>query len=110
MNVKAMILAAGEGTRLHPLTYEFPKPLVPVVNEPVMEHIIRWLAKQGIGEIIINTWYLADQIESYFKNGSSWGVDISYSREAVLSGTAGGVRRVMDRFDGTFLVVGGDDL
>lgn len=108
--MKAMILAAGEGTRLHPLTYEFPKPLVPVVNRPVMEHIVHWLSRYGIREMVVNLYYKGEQIERYFQDGSAFGVKIHYSREKALSGTAGGVRKVMDHFRETFLVIGGDDL
>lgn len=108
--MKAMILAAGEGTRLHPLTYSFPKPLVPIVNRPVMEHILLWLRRSGITEVIINTHYLAQGIEDYFGNGSKFQVAIHYSREDRLWGTAGGVKRAQKYFSAPFLVIGGDDL
>jgi len=108
--MKGMILAAGEGTRLKPLTYTAPKPLVPIVNKPVMEHILNWLSRHGIDTIMINTHYMAEEIERYFGEGSKWNVRIQYSREDKLWGTAGGVRRVKDFFDDTFLVIGGDDL
>lgn len=108
--MKAMVLAAGEGTRLYPLTYNFPKPLVPVVNRPVMEHILRWLFSYGIREVVINTHYRAEQIENYFGDGAALNIKIHYSREKTLWGTAGGVRQVMDQFHDTFLVIGGDDL
>lgn len=108
--MKAMILAAGEGTRLHPLTYEFPKPLVPVVNRPVMERILAWLKDHRITDVLVNLHYLADHIENYFGDGLRFGVRIRYAREDQLWGTAGSVRRMMEEFDGTFLVIGGDDL
>lgn len=108
--MKAMILAAGVGSRLDPLTRRIPKPMVPIVNRPVMEHIIELLAKHGVTDIMVNLHYLADQIENYFKDGSKWGVKIKYSKEDRLWGDAGSVKRCEDFFDDTFLVVGGDDL
>lgn len=110
-----MILAAGVGSRLDPLTRNVPKPMVPVVNQPVMEHIVRLLVKHGFNEICCNTHYLADQIEAYFHDGNSLGASMRFNREAELMGTAGGVKRVADTLDffntsETFLVVGGDDL
>lgn len=109
--MKAMILAAGVGSRLDPLTRNLPKPLVPIVNRPVMEHIVELLAKHGFNEIMVNLHYLGDQIEAYFGDGSRWNVQIHYSREDQLWGDAGSVKRVEDFFkDDTFLVVGGDDL
>ena len=108
--MKAMILAAGVGSRLDPLTRNLPKPMVPVMNRPVMEHIIRLLARHGFSDIMINVHHLADQIEGYFGDGDDLGVHIQYSREAELLGTAGGVKRVEKFFDNTFVVIGGDDL
>lgn len=108
--MKAMILAAGVGSRLDPLTRHIPKPMVPIVNRPVMEHIVELLARHGIKEIMVNLHYLADQIENYFKDGKKWGVKINYSREDRLWGDAGSVKRCEDFFDDTFVVIGGDDL
>ncbi len=108
--MKAMILAAGEGTRLKPLTDYFPKPLVPIMNKPVMAHVLSWLLENEIQDIVINTHYLADQIESYFGDGSRFNVKIRYSREEKLLGTAGGVKKVSSLFQETFLVIGADDL
>jgi mannose-1-phosphate guanylyltransferase len=112
--LKAMILAAGVGSRLDPLTRTVPKPMVPVVNVPVMEHIVRLLAKHGFNDIIANTHYLADHIEDYFASHEIEGVTMTFNREAELLGTAGGLKRVQDQrnfFDSEpFLVVGGDDL
>ncbi len=108
--MKAMILAAGVGSRLDPLTRHIPKPMVPIVNSPVMEHIIQLLSKHGVKDIMVNLHYLADQIESYFGDGSKWGVNIHYSREERLWGDAGSVKRCEEFFDDTFLVIGGDDL
>lgn len=109
--MKAMILAAGVGSRLDPLTRNLPKPLVPIVNKPVMEHIVEMLAKNGCKEIMVNLHYLGDQIKDYFKDGKKWGVKIHYSPEDQLWGDAGSVKRCEDFFDeDTFIVVGGDDL
>src|SRR6266567_7454032 len=109
--MKAMILAAGVGSRLDPLTRNLPKPLVPIVNRPVMEHIIELLRKHGCTEIVVNVHYLGDQIESYFGDGSRLGVKIHWSREDQLWGDAGSVKRMEQILrDDTFIVVGGDDL
>ena len=109
--MKAMILAAGVGSRLDPLTRNVPKPLVPIVNKPVMEHIIEMLARNGITDIMVNLHYLGDQIQNYFGNGAKWGVKLHYSSEEQLWGDAGSVKRCEHFFDeDTFIVVGGDDL
>lgn len=109
--MKAMILAAGVGSRLDPLTRNLPKPLVPIVNRPVMEHIVELLARHGFTEIMVNLYYLGDQIRAHFGDGEKWGVRIHWSEEDRLWGDAGSVKRVEDFFrDETFLVVGGDDL
>lgn len=109
--MKAMILAAGVGSRLDPLTRNLPKPMVPIVNKPVMEHIVELLAKHGFKEIMVNLHYLGDQIQEYFGTGQKWGVKIHYSPEDQLWGDAGSVKRCESFFDeDTFVVVGGDDL
>lgn len=108
--MKAMILAAGGGTRLAPLTYTLPKPMAPVVNLPVMEHIISHLVKHNFNEIMINLHVLPEHIENYFHNGERLGAKITYSHEMEPLGTAGGVKNVENFFDDTFMVVGGDDL
>ena len=109
--MKAMILAAGVGSRLDPLTRNLPKPLVPIVNRPVMEHIIELLHQHGFNEIVVNIHYLGEQIETYFGDGSRLGVRIHWSREDQLWGDAGSVKRMEEILRGdTFIVVGGDDL
>src|SRR5579871_3703220 len=109
--MKAMILAAGVGSRLDPLTRNVPKPLVPIINRPVMEYLVELLKKHGFDEIMVNLHYLGDQIEGYFGDGSRWGVHIHWSREEKLWGDAGSLKRVEEFFkDETFLVIGGDDL
>jgi mannose-1-phosphate guanylyltransferase len=109
--MKAMLLAAGLGTRLRPLTYEVPKPMMPVLGRPVMEHILNLLARHGFDDVVANLHYFPDQIEERFGDGSAWGVRLVYSHERELLGTAGGVRNVRDHFGGeTFLIVSGDAL
>jgi mannose-1-phosphate guanylyltransferase len=108
--MRAMILAAGLGTRLRPITYAMPKPMVPVANRPVMEHIVRLLARHGFGEAIANLHWFPETIEERFGDGSAFGLDLSYSREEHLLGTAGGVRNAADFLGGSFLVVAGDAL
>ncbi len=109
--MKAMILAAGVGSRLDPLTRNVPKPMVPIINRPVMEYLIELLKKHGFNEIMVNLYYLGDQIQDYFGDGSKWGVKIYWSVEDQLWGDAGSVKRCEDFFkDETFIVIGGDDL
>ena len=108
--MKAMVLAAGLGTRLRPVTYSMPKPMVPVVNRPVMEHIVRLLADHDLKEIVANLHWFPETIEGHFGDGSDLGVSITYSREEALLGTAGGVREVADELGPEFLVISGDAL
>jgi mannose-1-phosphate guanylyltransferase len=105
-----MILAAGLGTRLRPITYAMPKPMVPVLNRPVMEQTVRLLARHGFREAIANLHWFPDLIEGHFGDGSAFGIDLSYKREERLLGTAGGVRNVADFLGDSFLVVAGDAL
>jgi len=108
--MRAMILAAGLGTRLRPITYGMPKPMVPVLNRPVMEHTVRLLARHGFNQAIANLHWFPDLIEGHFGDGSSFGIELSYSPEEQLLGTAGGVRRVAEFLGDSFLVVAGDAL
>jgi mannose-1-phosphate guanylyltransferase len=106
-----MLLGAGLGTRLRPITYELPKPLVPVLGRPVMEHILKLLAGHGFDQVVANLHYFPDMIRDHFGDGSRYGVDITYSYEPELLGTAGGVRNVRDFFGGeAFLIISGDAL
>ncbi|HJX01896.1 MAG TPA: nucleotidyltransferase family protein, partial [Candidatus Humimicrobiaceae bacterium] len=108
---KAMVLAAGLGTRLRPLTDLISKPMAPIVNRPVMEHIIRLLVEHNFTDIVCNLHWYPDEIRNYFGDGSKWGANIVYSYEKKLLGTAGGVKNVEDFFeDNTFLVISGDAL
>jgi mannose-1-phosphate guanylyltransferase len=109
--MRAMVMAAGLGTRLRPLTYEVPKPMVPVVNRPVMEHILELLPRHGFREVISNLHWFPETIRERFADGSSLGVDLTYSYEEKLLGTAGGVRNVAQFFGSDpFLVMAGDAL
>jgi len=109
--MKAVVMAGGEGTRLRPLTSHRPKPLAPVLNRPIMEHIIVLLKQHGITEIVVTLHYLADEIEGYFGDGSDWGVKLYYSVEDTPLGTAGSVRKAADLLrDDTFVIVSGDAL
>ncbi|RME75853.1 MAG: nucleotidyltransferase family protein [Chloroflexi bacterium] len=103
-----MILAAGEGRRLRPLTLHMPKPMLPVAGKPLLEHIIIHLRKCGITELAINLHHLPDAVTSYFGDGSAWGVSLRYSIEEQLLGSAGGVKRLESFFDDTFVVYYGD--
>jgi len=106
-----MVMAAGLGTRLRPLTYDVPKPLVPVANRPVMEHILLLLRRHGFGPLIANLHWFPDPIRDRFGDGSGLGIDLTYSHEDELLGTAGGVRNVAEFFgDEPFLVMAADAL
>src|SRR5919112_407113 len=109
--MKAMALAAGKGTRLFPLTGEIPKPMAPVVNTPIIEHIFDLLASHGIEEVHVNVHYLADALlAAYGEESRINGMDVHLEREDELLGTAGGVKRLAGRFDDTFVIVSGDAL
>jgi mannose-1-phosphate guanylyltransferase len=108
--MRAMVLAAGLGTRLRPITYTMPKPMVPVANRPVMEHILLLLARHGFSETIANLHWFPELIEERFGDGSDFGLELSYSREEQLLGTSGGVRNVRDFLGDSFLIISGDAL
>jgi mannose-1-phosphate guanylyltransferase len=106
-----MVLAAGLGTRLRPLTYEMPKPMVPVLNRPIMDHILELLKRHGFEELIANLSYLPEQLRERFGDGSAYGVSLEWSFEEELLGTAGGVRKVREFFGASpFLVMAADAL
>jgi mannose-1-phosphate guanylyltransferase len=120
--MKAMILAAGQGTRVRPITYDIPKPMIPLVRKPVIEYIIEHLTAHGVDQIVINLSHLPGAIEKYFRDGDRWGCQLAYSYEGRIVdgkfvgsalGSAGGLKKVQDFsgfFDDTFLVVCGDAL
>lgn len=108
--MKAVIMAGGEGTRLRPLTCGRPKPMVPVVNKPVMEHIAGLLKKHGFEETAVTLQYMPDLIMEYFGDGSRYGVKMRYFIEEKPLGTAGSVKNAEKFLDDTFLVISGDAL
>ncbi|HCI80743.1 MAG TPA: nucleotidyl transferase, partial [Ktedonobacter sp.] len=108
--MKAVVMAGGEGSRLRPLTIRRPKPMVPIVGKPVMEHILNLLKRHGITEVVVTVQYLASSIEDYFGNGSQLGMHITYSREDVPLGTAGSVKNAEEQLTEPFLVISGDAL
>jgi mannose-1-phosphate guanylyltransferase/phosphomannomutase len=108
--MKAVLMAGGEGSRLRPLTIVRPKPMVPIVNKPVMEHVLTLLKRHGITDVIVTVQYLASVIEDHFGDGSALGMHITYSVEEVPLGTAGSVKAVQDQLDDTFLVISADAL
>ena len=120
--MKAMILAAGKGTRVRPMTHVLPKPMIPLVRKPVMEFLVEHLKANGITEIMVNTSHLAPVIEEYFRDGDRFGVQMAYSFEGDLVdgkiegkaiGSAGGMKKIQDFsgfFDETFVVLCGDAL
>jgi mannose-1-phosphate guanylyltransferase len=106
--LKAVILVGGEGTRLRPLTYHTPKPMVPVLNLPFLEHVIRNLKEHNITEIVMAQFYLPASMREYFGDGSKFGVKLYYVMEEKPLGSAGAVKNVEDFLDGTFFVLNGD--
>jgi len=108
--MKAVILAGGEGTRLHPYTTVFPKPLMPVGGKPILEIVIRQLKSHGIDEIIMTVGYLAELIMSFFGDGQRFGVNIEYCREDSPMGTAGALTLLADEIKESFLMMNGDIL
>jgi mannose-1-phosphate guanylyltransferase/phosphomannomutase len=108
--MKAVMMAGGEGSRLRPLTINRPKPMVPLVDRPVMAHSIELLKLHGITDIIVTVQYLANVIQDYFGDGSSYGVHITYSVEETPLGTAGSVKNAQDLLQEPFLVISGDAL
>jgi mannose-1-phosphate guanylyltransferase len=120
--MKAMILAAGKGTRVRPITHTTPKPMIPILQKPVMEFLLELLKEHGFDEIMVNVSHLAEEIENYFRDGQRFGVEIAYSFEGRIEdgeligealGSAGGLKRIQDFqpfFDDTFVVLCGDAL
>jgi mannose-1-phosphate guanylyltransferase len=119
--MKAMILAAGKGTRVQPMTYDLPKPMIPLLGKPVMAYLVEHLAESGVTEIMVNVSYLHEKIEEYFGEGRQFGVQIGYSFEGYTDndgtvvpqalGSAGGMKKIQDFggfFDETTIVVCGD--
>ncbi|MFN3432289.1 MAG: NDP-sugar synthase, partial [Candidatus Sericytochromatia bacterium] len=108
--MRAVIIAGGSGTRLRPLTYNTPKPMVPLFNKPFLQYQMELLKRHGITEIIVNLHYLSNVIEDYFGDGSALGLKIFYSREEKALGTAGAVKLAEEFFDDEPLVVLNGDI
>ncbi|MEC4892109.1 MAG: mannose-1-phosphate guanyltransferase [Oscillatoria sp. PMC 1051.18] len=109
--MRAVLMAGGSGTRLRPLTCDLPKPMVPVLNRPIAEHIINLLRRNQIAEIIATLHYLPDVMREYFQDGSDFGVEITYAvEEDQPLGTSGCVKNIAELLDDTFLVISGDSL
>ena len=120
--MKAMILAAGKGTRVRPITHTIPKPMIPILQKPVMEFLLELLRQHGFTEVMVNVSHLAEEIENYFRDGQRFGVEIAYSFEGRIEdgeligdalGSAGGLKKIQNFqhfFDDTFVVLCGDAL
>jgi mannose-1-phosphate guanylyltransferase / phosphomannomutase len=109
--MRAVLMAGGSGTRLRPLTCDLPKPMVPVLNRPIAEHIINLLKRHGITEIVATLHYLPDVMRDYFQDGSDFGVQMTYAvEEDQPLGTAGCVKNIAELLDDTFLVISGDSI
>lgn len=108
--MKAVVMAGGQGTRLRPLTSNLPKPMVPIVNRPVIEHIIRLLHDHGINDVVITLQFLPHVIRNYFGDGSDHDISINYVVEEIPLGTAGSVKNAQHLLDDTFIVISGDAL
>ncbi|MGN6599751.1 MAG: sugar phosphate nucleotidyltransferase [Actinomycetes bacterium] len=109
--MKAVVMAGGEGTRLRPMTSSMPKPLLPVVNRPIMEHVLRLLRRHGITETVVTVQFLASLIRNYFGDGSDLGMTLHYATEQTPLGTAGSVKNAENILrDEPFLVISGDAL
>ncbi len=108
--MKAVIMAGGKGTRLRPLTSNQPKPMIPIVNKPCMEHIVNLLKRHGFTDILVTVGFMPEAIREYFGDGSDWEVEIEYSVEDEPMGTAGSVKLAEDRLSERFIVVSGDAL
>ena len=108
--MKAVVMAGGEGTRLRPLTSNQPKPMVPIVGRPCMEHIVNLLKEHDIEDIVVTLAFMPQAIRTYFGDGEPYGVRMRYSVEESPAGTAGSVRLAADELDDTFVVISGDAL
>ena len=108
--MQAVIMAGGEGSRLRPLTSNVPKPMLPVANRPLMEHIINLVRRHGFEDVVVTVQFLSSVIRNYFDDGTDLGVRLSYSTEETPLGTAGSVLNAADLLSGTFLVISGDAL
>ena len=109
--MKAVVMAGGEGTRLRPMTASMPKPLLPVANRPIMEHVLRLLKRHGLTETVVTVQFLASLVKNYFGDGEELGMDLTYAHEEKPLGTAGSVKNAEEALkDEPFLVISGDAL
>jgi glucose-1-phosphate thymidylyltransferase long form len=108
--IRTIMMAGGKGTRLRPLTLVRPKPMIPLVNKPIIEYTVNKLKKSGFNDIIMTLNYMSTNIKNYFKDGSEFGIDIRYSVEKWPLGTGGSVKKAEKYIDDTFMVVSGDVL
>ena len=108
--MKAVILAGGLGTRLRPLTDKKPKPMLPLGKKPLLEHLIKWIKKNGVKDIVLCVSYLHETIEKYFEDGSKFGVKIEYAISGKPLGDAGQLKTAQKFIDDTFVCVYGDSL
>ncbi|HTY71141.1 MAG TPA: sugar phosphate nucleotidyltransferase [Actinomycetes bacterium] len=109
--MKAVVMAGGEGTRLRPMTATLPKPLLPVVHKPIMEHVLDLLKRHGMTDTVVTVQFLASILRNYFGDGEELGMRLTYSSEETPLGTAGSVKRAEAELrDGSFLVISGDAL
>ncbi len=106
--MKALILAAGEGSRMRPLTYTRPKVMLPIANKPILEHLLIQAREAGIREFILIVGYCDEQVRNYFGNGEKWGVQIDYCTQRKQRGTADALRMAQDLVNGNFLMMNGD--
>src|SRR5580704_1829669 len=110
-DVKALVMAGGEGTRLRPMTANQPKPLLPVVNKPIMEHVLGLLKRHGFAETVVTLQFFAPLVRNYFGDGEEVGMSLQYATEEVPLGTAGSVKNAEDALrSAPFLVISGDAL
>lgn len=108
--MKAVVMAGGAGTRLRPLTSNIPKPMMPLANRPMIEHVLELLKQHGFSEVVITVAFMANAIRNWFGDGTDFGLRIVYATEETPLGTAGSVRNAMDELTETFLVISGDVL
>ena len=109
--MKAVVMAGGEGTRLRPMTASQPKPMLPVANRPIMEHVLRLLRRHGLTDTVVTVHFLASMVRNYFGDGDDFGMSLQYATEETPLGTAGSVKNAEEALrDESFLVISGDAL
>lgn len=108
--MKAVVMAGGQGTRLRPLTSNLPKPMLPIVGQPMMQHVLKLAHRHGFSDVVVTVQFLASIVRNHFADGSDLGLSIRYVTEGVPLGTAGSVKNAAPELDGSFLVLSGDSL